>query len=89
MVQDVKYNHKASYRINSRIKSIISGTVKDIHKETGLKLSLGKLSRTFWISLASDPALRKKFIDRVYKIVLQEASDKKNRIRYHGRKKTR
>ena len=88
MVTDVKYTHKTSYRINDRIRSIISGTIRDIRKETGLKLSLGKVSRAFWVSLASDPALRKKFIDKIYVMMLKEASDKNTKNRYASRKKT-
>ncbi|MDD5136617.1 MAG: hypothetical protein PHN63_04645 [Candidatus Omnitrophica bacterium] len=88
MVTDVKYTHKTSYRINDRIKSIINCTVKDIRRETGIKPSMGRVSRAFWVSLASDPALRKKFINKIYGIILQEASDRNNKNRYVIGKKT-
>ena len=51
-------------------------TVKEFQKETGLKVSIGKISRAFWVSLAVDPSLRKEFIDRVCKISLEEAANK-------------
>lgn len=87
MNTDVKYTHKASYRINNRIKNIINTTIRDIRKETGLKLSLGKLSRAFWVSLASNPGLRKKFIDSACKTVLEEATKRHNKYYYVGQKR--
>jgi hypothetical protein len=87
MHNDFKYIHKTTYRINDRIKAIIDGTAKDVRKETGLKLSLGKLSRAFWISMASDPALRKKFIGGVCKMVLDEASKKQSKYYYITKRK--
>jgi hypothetical protein len=76
MVIDVKYTHKASYRINDRIKSIINRTIRDVRKETGMKLSLGKLSRAFWVSLADDPSLRRKFIDSACKTMLEDIAER-------------
>lgn len=89
MHTDVKYAYKTSYRINNRIKSIISGTAKDIRRETGLKLSLGKLSRAFWVSLAADPVLRKKFIHSACKMMVEEATKRDNKYYYVSPKRTR
>lgn len=87
MNTDVKYTQKASYRINDRIKSIISSTAKDIRKETGQSLGLGKLSRAFWVSLAADPKLRKKFIDSACKAILEETAGRYNDKYYYVSKK--
>ena len=87
MDTDVKYTQKTSYRLNSRIKGIINKAAKDIRKETGLKLSLGKLSRAFWISLAANPDLRKKFIDSACKTILEETKERCNKYYYVGQKR--
>jgi hypothetical protein len=76
---DVKYAYKRSYRINNRIKHIIDRTFKDIRRETGLSLSLGKVSRAFWMSLAADAAFRKKFIDCIHKMSVDEISRKNSK----------
>ena len=81
-MDDTKFTGKASYRINNRIRSIIDKTFKDIRKETGLKLSLGKVSRAFWVSLAADAGFRKKFFDLVYKMALEELDSKPNKYYY-------
>lgn len=88
MTVDAKYTHKASYRINNRIKSIINSTFRDIQRETGLKLSLGRVSRAFWVSMAGNPALRKRFIDSICKVALQEAAKKNIKYYYVRSKRT-
>lgn len=87
MRKDVKYSYKTSYRINNYIKSIIDSASRDIYRETGLKISLGKLSRAFWVSLASNPVLRRKFINSVCKITIKEAANKNNKYYSGSRKK--
>jgi|GEM_PF-5489792 len=86
-MKDVKYSYKTSYRINNYIKSIIHNASRDIYRETGLKISLGKLSRAFWVSLAANPELRRRFINSVCKITLKEAATKNNRNPYIERRK--
>lgn len=86
MKKDVKYSQKTSYRINDRIKTIIDNTCDDVRKETGLSLSLGKVSRAFWVSLAQNPELRKRCIDYVCKTVLEEIGKKDKQVyRYNSK----
>lgn len=87
MNKDVKYQYKTSYRINGRIKSIIGDVFKDIRKKSGLDLSLGKISRTFWVSLETDPDLRKKFVNCVCKAALEEVAKKYNKYYYADQKR--
>lgn len=84
MKYEIKYHSKTSFRLNDRIKDIITRTCRELSRETGLKLSLGKLSRAFWISLASDRKLRKDFIDNAAKALLEEAGRKD--FKYNARK---
>lgn len=72
MNNDSKHLLKTSYRINSRIKSIIDKTNRDVRSKTGLELSMGRVARAFWITLAKDEALRKKCIKCVCKLILEE-----------------
>ncbi|MDD3904898.1 MAG: hypothetical protein PHS46_00015 [Candidatus Omnitrophica bacterium] len=87
MNTDVKYSQKTSYRINNRIRTIINGTAKEIRRETGLKLSLGKLSRALWVSMAANPALRKKFIDSTCKTILSETEKRYSKYYYVNQKR--
>ncbi|MFA6321747.1 MAG: hypothetical protein WCY36_07840 [Candidatus Omnitrophota bacterium] len=87
MNTDVKYAHKTSYRINSRIKNIINKTVKDVRKETGQKLSLGKLSRAMWVSLSENAGLRRKFMDSACKAILEETIERQGKKYYVGQKR--
>lgn len=67
-----KYTFKKSIRVNSYIKNIIEKNFRDVCKNTGLKLSYGKIARAFWASLAEKPALRKKCMDLVCKSIMKD-----------------
>ncbi|MFA5143930.1 MAG: hypothetical protein WC522_07190 [Candidatus Omnitrophota bacterium] len=67
-----KHAYKTSYRINGYIKSIIDRASNDIRKKTGLKLSGGKIARTFWAALADNPGLRDRCVNCVCKHLLKE-----------------
>ncbi|MDD5136616.1 MAG: hypothetical protein PHN63_04640 [Candidatus Omnitrophica bacterium] len=72
-----KHSYKTSYRINGYIKSIIDKTSNEIRKKTGLKLSGGKIARTFWIALAENPSLRKRCLGCVCAKLLKNKPDNK------------
>jgi hypothetical protein len=71
-----KHTYKTCYRVNSYVKSIIDRTSNDIRKKTGLKLSGGKIARTFWIALAENAPLRKRCLQAVCKKITVERSGK-------------
>lgn len=78
MKKDVKYTYKTSYRINSQVKSILENTFGEVCRKTGLKLSLGKISRAFWIATAEDPALRKQCMRAVCDKILYDTVKKES-----------
>lgn len=73
-----KHLFKTSYRINDNIKSFIDKTNRDVRKETGLDISMGRIARAFWTALAEDRKLRKKTMDYVCKIILRDKFSREN-----------
>jgi predicted nucleic-acid-binding protein len=71
--------------MDSRVKSIVDKNFQEIRAKTGLNLSYGKIARTFWSTLASNPRLRRECMELVCETIVKNS--KKNRSRTASWKK--
>lgn len=72
MRRNTKKSYKKTIRVDGRLKRIIENTFRVVSKRTGLKLSYGKIARTFWSTLANNSIVREKCMKLVCKALVEE-----------------